>query len=487
MRTLFSKIFLLQITVAVSAIVIIIPLIFYLIGNYFIASQEKDIIQDAKRISEMSEKIVNQPNNADTWNYYRMVIDFASRDSRIIVINLKGDVVAATKNISGINLSEIDETFINQIKNGKTSLRIYNKGKVFEEQTLVAIAPITNGKSNNGEEMLVGATLAVRGMPYLKNIQNDIVGIVIYTQGIVWLLAFFISFILTGQITSPIKKMKNAAKSIANGNFKERIPITSNDEIGQLAESFNSMTESLGELETMRSSFVSDVSHELRTPMTIISGFVEGIMDGTIPENEREKYLGIVLSEAKRLTRLVSELLEASKLEQDKVELKKESFDMNRILTETLISYEQQITQKNIDVNLMLEGNECNAYADRDSIKRVLINLIENAIKFTPVDGKITLKTESNDKKVITSVENTGEGISENDLKHIWERFYKTDKSRGEDKKGAGLGLHIVKTIIKKHKGEIFAESKQGEYTRFTFILDKGEENTSERMIDYAK
>ncbi|MBR1970295.1 MAG: HAMP domain-containing protein [Clostridia bacterium] len=487
MRTLFSKIFLMHIVVAVTAIVVIIPLIFFLIGNYFIASQEKDIIEDAVRISQLSESIIDKQNNADAWNYYKMAIEFASRESKIIVINSKGDVVASSNNVSGVKLSNIDEAFVKDIKNGRTSIKVYNKGKIFNEQTLVATAPIIRNDAYSGKGILVGATLAVRGMPYLKNIQNDIVGIVIYTQSIVWIIAFIISFVLTRQITSPIKKMKNAAKSIANGNFKEKIPITSNDEIGQLAESFNSMTESLRELENMRSSFVSDVSHELRTPMTIISGFVEGIIDGTIPENEREKYLGIVLSEAKRLTRLVSELLEASKLEQGKAILNKESFDMNRMLTETLISYEQQITHKNIKISLLLEGNECNVFADKDSIKRVLMNLIENAIKFTPVEGKITLKTETNDKKVLTSVENTGEGIAENDLKHIWERFYKTDKSRGEDKKGAGLGLHIVKTIITKHNGEIFAKSKEGEYTRFAFTLDKGEENTSGRMIDYAK
>ena len=124
---------------------------------------------------------------------------------------------------------------------------------------------------------------------------------------------------------------------------------------------------------------------------------------------------------------------------------------------------------------------------DYDLMYQAIYNLFDNAIKFTPSNGKITLKTEIEDKKVKTSVENTGEGISEKDLKHIWERFYKTDKSRGEDKKGAGLGLHIVKTIISQHNGEIYAESKEGEFTRFTFILEKGDENTTERLIDYSK
>ena len=468
MRTLFSKIFLMHIIVALSASIIIIPMIFFLMGNYFIKSQQADILQDAVSVAELSGKVADIQGNDEAWNYYKMAIEFASRESRIIILNNDGEVVASSKNISGININEIGKEFKDKIKIGKAKIKLYGKGKLFSEQTLVAAAPIVKLNPYSDEKILVGSTIAARGIPYLKNIQQNILNIVIYAQSIVWLIAFIISFVLTKQITSPVKKMKNAAKSIASGNFKEKIPITSNDEIGQLAQSFNLMTESLRELEAMRSSFISDVSHELRTPMTIISGFVEGVIDGTIPKEEQEKYLKIVLDEAKRLSRLVGELLEASKLEQGKIKLMKTNLDMNRMLTETIVAYENQITEKNININLLLEGNECIAFADTDSIKRVLMNLIENAIKFTPSNGKITLKTEIEDKNVKTSVENTGEGIS-------------------EDKKGAGLGLHIVKTIISQHNGEIYAESKEGEFTRFTFILEKGDENTTERLIDYSK
>ena len=272
--------------------------------------------------------------------------------------------------------------------------------------------------------------------------------------------------------------MRDAAKSIASGNFNERIPITSNDEIGALAASFNSMTTSLNELEDMRTSFLSDVSHELRTPMTIIGGFVEGILDGTIPESEQEKYLTIVSGEARRLSRLVSDLLEATRLEQGKIKIEKANVDMNRLATESIIAYEQKLTEKNISVSLNLCGEQCLALADKDSIKRVLINLIDNAIKFTPEGGSITITTDCEDKKVKVSVLNSGEGISESDLRHIWERFYKSDKSRGMDKKGVGLGLHIVKTIISQHGGEVFAESKEGEFAKFTFVLDEGSKNS---------
>jgi signal transduction histidine kinase len=289
-----------------------------------------------------------------------------------------------------------------------------------------------------------------------------------------WVVAFAVSFFLTGHILRPIKKMRTAARKIASGNFNERISVTSNDEIGQLAEAFNSMTDSLNELENMRSSFISDVSHELRTPMTIICGFIEGMQDGTIPPEQHGKYFDTVLSEVKRLSRLVNDLLEASRLEQGRVKLTKKNVDMNRLVAESVFSYEKQLTEKRIDVNLELDEEECFAFADKDSIKRVMINLIDNAIKFTPDGGEIFVSTERRDKKVYVSVRNSGEGIAKEDLKHIWERFYKTDKSRSVDKKGVGLGLHIVKTIISQHGGEIYAESEEGKYASFTFVLEEG-------------
>ena len=167
-------------------------------------------------------------------------------------------------------------------------------------------------------------------------------------------------------------------------------------------------------------------------------------------------------------------MLEASRLEQGKIKISKTNVDMNRLSAEAMITYEQRLTEKNINVDLQLDGEECIALADKDSIKRVLINLIDNAIKFTPEGGNITVTTKRQDKKIHVSIQNSGEGIPQEDLRHIWERFYKSDKSRGMDKKGVGLGLHIVKTIISQHQGEIFAESEEGTFARFTFILDEG-------------
>lgn len=478
-KSLFSKFFITQIIVALTVFVITIPTIFLLIGEYFVASQKDDIMQDASRVAALTMQISDVGISEATQEFFRSGIEYMGGQSTIVVVSAAGDVVAAPRNASGVNIKKIDGEFIKPVKNGDSVIRLYPKGNIFSEQSIVAIVPVTKNDAVTGEKRFLGATVAFRSMPMVRYVRNRVLMIVIVAQCVVWVLAFLVSFALTRHITKPLKKMKEAAKNIAAGNFNERIPITSNDEIGELAKTFNSMTQALEELEDMRNSFLSDVSHELRTPMTIIGGFVEGILDGTIPKEEENKYLTIVSGEAKRLSKLVTDLLEATRLEQGKINIEKKNIDMNRLVTEVAVTYEQRLIEKNISVNVLLEEDDCIAFADKDSIKRVLINLTDNAIKFTPVGGTIFIKTQNEDKKIKVSIENSGNGISEKDLRHIWERFYKSDKSRGMDKKGVGLGLHIVKTIISQHGGEIFAESKEGEYARFTFILDKGTKETA--------
>ena len=473
-KSLFSKIFLTQVVVALTVVIIIVPMIFLLIGEYFVSVQKDDILQDASRVATLTEQFIELGDNEAALEIFRNSIEFVGRESTVIVLNSSGGIVAAPKKVAGINIDRIDESFISDVKGGKSVIKLYEKGNIFNQQTIVAIAPVFKRDILSGERTFLGAAIALRFIPHVREIQYKIIGIVMVAQLIAWLLAFIVSFIITRQITKPIKKMRVAAKSISAGNFNERIPITANDEIGELAKSFNLMTQSLSELEQMRTSFLSNVSHELRTPMTIIGGFVEGILDGTISKEDMDKYLGIVLSEVRRLSRLVKDLLEATRLEQGKIKINKSNFDMNRLVTESLLSYEQQLEKKEIGVNFVFEGESCYAYADKDSIKRVMLNLIDNAIKFTPDGGKICVATKKDAGKVSTVIENTGEGISENDLRHIWERFYKSDKSRSMDKKGVGLGLYIVKTIINQHGGEIFAESKEGEFARFTFVIDEG-------------
>ncbi len=481
-KSLFSKIFTTQVIVALTVVIIIVPMIFVLIGEYFVSVQKDDILDDATRVASLTLQISDLDIDEKTRKFYNSGIEFAGGQSTILVVNSEGKVVAAPNNLNGVDLSLMDKDFIKDTRNGKSVVNLYDKGKMFTEQTIVAIVPIIKTNHMTAKETFLGATVALRPVPVIRDVQYKTIKIILMAQAIAWLVAFLVSFILTRHIVKPLKQMRKAARSLAMGNFSERIAVKSNDEIGELAHSFNSMTRSLSEIEDMRTSFLSDVSHELRTPMTIINGFVDGILDGTIPPEQQEKYLTIVSDETKRLSRLVKDLLEATRIEQNVKKLNKVNFDMNRLVTESAISYEQQFTEKHIEVNLLLDEKECFAYADKDSIKRVLINLIDNAIKFTPNGGKIVISTSLSEKKVKIGVENTGRGIPKEDLDHIWERFYKSDKSRSVDKKGVGLGLHIIKTIISQHNGTVEAESEEGSFARFTFTLDSGEnsKNTNE-------
>ena len=231
------------------------------------------------------------------------------------------------------------------------------------------------------------------------------------------------------------------------------------------------MATSLANLENMRKSFISDVSHELRTPMTSISGFVEGILDGTIEENEREQYLQIVLSESKRLSRLVADLLNLTRMENNDTPVNYSQFDINDLTCQEIIKFEKFIDEKNIDVDMDIPDDKVIVRADKDSITQVLINLLNNAVKFTPENGKISVRIWCHQSRCYVEIKNTGDGIPEDKLKYIWDRFYKLDSSRSADRSGFGLGLYIVKSIIAKHNEKIWADSKEGEFTSFTFSL----------------
>ena len=477
-KSLFTKIFLTQIIVALTVVIIIIPMIFILVGKYFVSVQKDDIFIDASRVATLTEQVIGMEPDDKMWGVYRNGVEYAGGQSTLVVMTAGGDIVAETSKDRQININALDTDFIECVRGGKSVIKLYEKGKVFKEQSIVAIVPIEVKNTSTGKRDFMGAAIAFRQTPMVREFQYRTIRIILMAQLVAWFVALIVSFFLTRQIIKPIKTMRVAAKKISGGDFNTRIPVTSKDEMGELAQSFNSMTQSLGELENMRTSFLSDVSHELRTPMTVINGFIDGILDGTIPQEKQEKYLLIASEESKRLSRLVKDLLEATRLEQDVKKLNMSDFDMNRLVTEAVITYEIPLTEKDIGLDLKLESRECYVNADKDAIKQVLLNLIDNAIKFTPQKGNITISTAIDGNRVKTSVENTGEGIPEEDLRHIWERFYKSDKSRSTDKKGVGLGLHIVKTIITRHNGEVFAESENGKFARFTFIINSGTGST---------
>lgn len=288
--------------------------------------------------------------------------------------------------------------------------------------------------------------------------------------------AVIVSVFISERIVSPLKTMRKAAEGVAVGNYDIHVPEKGVDnEVAELAVAFNEMAKVVQEKEISQRSFLGSVSHDMRTPMTSIAGFVDGILDGTIPQEKQEQYLRIVSAETHRLSRLVSSLLDLTRIQSGERKFTKESFDICELLRLILISMEKQIDAKRIEIEFQPCDDKCMVFADRDGIHQVAYNLIHNAIKFTDEGGKIRIGTELENGKYLISVYNTGKGMKKEELPHIFDRFYKSDPSRGLDKSGVGLGLFIVKTILDSHGETIRAESEENEYSCFKFTLTKGE------------
>ncbi|HOQ06911.1 MAG TPA: ATP-binding protein [Clostridiales bacterium] len=291
--------------------------------------------------------------------------------------------------------------------------------------------------------------------------------------GIAIAVSVVMIYIFSLRLSRPLKQLKYAAARISNGEFEKRVNIKSRDEIGELARAFNQMASALENIEKMRRGFVANVSHELRTPMTSIRGFIEGILDGTIPPEKHDHYLTIVRDETNRLNRLVTDLLDLAKMESGEMKLNITDFDINELIRKCVIKLETLILEKDLNVDADFEEEDLMVSGDPDAIERVVYNLMHNAIKFTPAGGKISIITKSMKDTAEITIRDTGIGIDESELGMIWDRFYKSDKSRSRDKTGTGLGLAIVRNIINEHGQRISVQSKLGEGTAFTFTLAK--------------
>lgn len=301
--------------------------------------------------------------------------------------------------------------------------------------------------------------------------------------GILWVTvaAFASTYFITDKIVSPLKQMSNAAKEFSQGKFDVRVPVTGEDEVAELATAFNNMAIALEKNEDMRRTFLSNVSHDLRTPLTSITGFVESMLSGAIVPEKQNYYLEIILSEAKRLSRLVMSLLDISKMQAGDRKFVKTNFDICEMAREIIISFEQKLESKKLDVEFDCQEDRIPAFADRDAIYQVLYNLCDNAVKFSKEGGKYRVSIIEKEEKIFVSVYNEGQGIAKEELPFVFERFYKSDKSRGLDRTGVGLGLFISKTIMASHGEEIWVNSIYGQYCEFVFTLTRYRDNEQKK------
>ena len=272
------------------------------------------------------------------------------------------------------------------------------------------------------------------------------------------------------RITGPIEAISEAARRLGTGDFTARAPVTGCEELVDFATTFNNMAARLQTIDNSRGQFMGNIAHELRTPMTTIKGFIDGMLDGTIPPEENQRYLSIVSQETGRLARLVQNMLDITKLEAGEVPVKARSYDVWETITDVVLADEQRIEDGKIDIE-GLGGGRLMVFADPDFVHQVVYNIVDNAIKFTPAGGVIRFAAEKKGDMVEVSIENTGAGIAPEALPFVFERFYKEDRSRGMNTRGSGLGLHICKVLINLSGGQIHAESEEGQWCRFVFTL----------------
>ena len=283
-------------------------------------------------------------------------------------------------------------------------------------------------------------------------------------------LVFIAIYAAVKHLMTPVKEMTLAAKRFGNGDFSEKLYVPEDNEFGFLANSLNEMASSLEAIEENRKSFISNVSHELRTPMTTIGGFINGILDGTIPKEKHNYYLNIVSEEVDRLARLVTSMLNISKYEAGEMKMTKKTFDLMPLLVKVLLMFETRIDNKHVEIR-GIEHGRFMVSADKDLMQQVLYNLVENAVKFVDDGGYIEFAFENRDGSSVIRIRNSGDGLKANEISKVFDRFYKADASRGIDKTGVGLGLSIVRSIIKLHDGKILVRSEPNSFVEFEITI----------------
>lgn len=416
-------------------------------------------------IQESSSMYQIQPNLVYYLNTMATMVD-----ANVFITDNDGTVQMCSDNISRVlSGAQLPQSIKNSL-NGKEFTDVGYLDNIYSRQMYTVGEPIL---ANDGQQIgYVFMSISAAGLSaYLMNNMQ-----IFFLSAIGALTLTFIAlYLMTYRMVRPLRQMAAAVRSFGNGDFSYRIQVKGKDEVAELANSLNTMAVSLSSVEGMRRSFVANVSHELKTPMTTIAGFIDGILDGTIPDEKRNHYLKIVSDEVKRLSRLVKSMLDLSRIDNGELHLKPVKYDLTEQVCNVLLSFEQRVDEKNITVEGLDECPRAEVFADFDLLGQVVYNLVDNAIKFIDTGGTLSIHIYKKDNRVYCALRNTGIGIPATEMPHIFERFYKSDKSRSLDKNGMGLGLYIVKTIINYHQGEIVVRSVEGEYCEFEFWLPEAE------------
>lgn len=450
-------------------IVVFSSLLLIQLYRYSINEKFDSLERDARGVSYFAIIWMTEPYKLDTAAFKSVLKSQAKvNNTRIMVTDERGNIdMFADSFQDGTDGGTISEEIISVLKKDGTYREIGTFGGYFKNRIASVALPLLDFAGNFRGSVIISTPTS--------SITQAFSG---FLQGILLITAFILAFssaliyFISRKFTKPLKDMATAARSFAMGDFSARVAVSGADEIADLAKSFNYMADSMEKLEKLRSEFIANVSHELKTPMTTIGGFIDGILDGTIPDTKKEHYLKIIGDEVHRLSRLVSKLLLATRLQSGTQELNITSVDICSIISLTVVGAEQAIEAKKMTVDINFPQSRLFVNGDADALTQVMTNLVDNAVKYGNEEGHISITVAKRNDLAYVTVFNTGMGISPEDLPYVFDRFYKVDRSRGIDKASTGLGLYIVKSILKNLNQEIFVESEYGKWIRFTFTLE---------------
>ena len=473
MKTTFSRQFALIAGLLLVCMLITGVSFWFLMRSYVEDEKEQTLMADADAVSNLARAYTSAGELPDNWGFL-MSLSFISHigDAEALICDEQGQVILCScEQFTCDHVGRyLDESFRKQLEEKQSAFQSGVQQSIYDgEKRYTAGVTIV---SDSTEER-IGFVMVSAPMTQVSGFMSRSTLLFVYAAIFVLALSMIATSFLSRSQVRPLHQMAEAARRFGHGDLSTRVQVSpkSTEEIKDLAQAFNSMAVSLEKSEQRRQEFVANVSHELKTPMTTIGGYIDGMLDGTIPPEKQQHYMQIVSSEVRRLSRLVRNMLDISRLQAQGVdEARKTRFDMTDVIGDVLIAFEQKINTKHLNVNVDLPDRAVWTRAERDSIMQVVYNLVDNAIKFCPDGGQLTLRLFTDGGKAHTVVQNTGPTIDPEELPLLFDRFHKADKSRSADREGWGLGLYIAKAIVGAHGGDIHATSENG-VTAFEFTL----------------
>ncbi len=484
-RSLYRQQFMLTASLVLLTMVLLGVSFFALSYNYTLSQRRDEMQNRATLVARISAEFLRGQDTADVEDHLQDLAGVASlmSDVNFLICDARGQVLLTSdERLVGMSLTVpgdiMAQVETKGIYEGTHTLGVYPQKQVVVGVPVVENLPVQEGSA------AIGLVLAVMETTELMEMWRSFIGLFLMTSAIILLVSFVATSFISMRQIQPIQEMVNATRAYAGGDFDVRIaPNALSDEMGELAESFNSMADTLAETERQRRDFIANVSHELKTPMTTIAGYTDGILDGTIPPQRQQQYLQIISDESRRLSRLVRRMLDISQIQS--VEMRKTEFDLCESMRLALLSMEQHIVQRELDVEADIPEDSVLVLGDNDLITQVVYNLLENAAKFATPHSTLYLGLTVGSEKAEVAVRNTGLTIAPEEIPLLFERFHKSDKSRSVDKDGYGLGLYVVKTILDQHKEQISVTSEDGVTTfRFTMHLARAIPGEGEKKPD---